>query len=133
RQPSAPAVEQGNAAFAPAGGWQSRVAAPRSQRRVRFKFLRGLILPVLGMGVMLVAGSISLNLQRSRAQASSVSSAAVSSMIALAAASVASPERTDHSQNSPVVSVNTVSSNTAAPTAVAAMLRTDRSGRWVLE
>src|SRR4029450_10841331 len=76
RQPSAPAVEQGNAAFAPAGGWQSRVAAPRSQRGVGVKFLRALILPVLGMGVMLVAGSISLNLQRSRAQASSVSSAA---------------------------------------------------------
>ena len=133
RQPSAPAVEQGNAAFAPAGGWQSRVAAPRSQRRVRFKFLRGLMLPVLGMGVMLVAGSISLTLQRSRAQASSVSSAAPSSTIARAAASVASPERADHRPNSPVVSVNRVSSNTAAPTAVAAMLPKAGSGTWFVQ
>ena len=91
------------------------------------------MLPVLGMGVMLVAGSISLNLQRSRAQASSVSSAAPSSTIALAAAGVANPERADHSPNSPVVSVNTVSSNTAAPTAVAAMLPKAGSGTWFVQ
>jgi cell division septation protein DedD len=90
------------------------------------------MLPVLGMGVMLVAGSISLNLQRSRAEASSVSSAAPSSTIALAAG-VASFERADHSPNSPVVSVNTVSSNTAGPTAVAAMVPKAGGGTWFVQ
>jgi len=47
--------------------WKSRVAAERTRRKARFRFLRTLLLPLIGMAVMVLAGGAAFYLQRGRA------------------------------------------------------------------
>ena len=56
-----PAADSG---FAPLPAWKTRVDAERTRHKARFRFLRTLLLPLLGMGVMLVAGGLALKAQR---------------------------------------------------------------------
>jgi type II secretory pathway predicted ATPase ExeA/cell division septation protein DedD len=56
-----PAPDQG---FVPLPAWKTRVAAERTRQKARFRFLRSLLLPFLGMSIMLVAGGLALKAQR---------------------------------------------------------------------
>jgi cell division septation protein DedD len=56
-----PAADPG---FAPLPAWKSRVNAERTRHKSRFRFLRSLLLPLLGMSIMLVAGGLALKAQR---------------------------------------------------------------------
>lgn len=59
--------EHAGRAFASVPAWKSRVDAQRTKKMARFKFLRLLMLPLLGMGVMLTAGFIAFNMHRLQA------------------------------------------------------------------
>jgi general secretion pathway protein A len=52
---------------AAAPSWKSRVAAERSRRKARFRFLRMLVLPLIGMAVIVIAGGAVFYMQRGRA------------------------------------------------------------------
>lgn len=58
RRETAKTDESSSVPFAAVPAWKSRVAAERSRHRTRFRFLRMLLLPLIGMTVMLVAGGI---------------------------------------------------------------------------
>jgi general secretion pathway protein A len=60
------------AAFASVPSWKSRVAAERTRRKARFRFLRMLVLPLIGMTVMLLAGGAAFYLQRTRVKSEPV-------------------------------------------------------------
>ena len=57
---------QESTGFASVPSWKSRVAAERTRRKARFRFLRMLLLPLIGMSVMLLAGGAAFYLQRMR-------------------------------------------------------------------
>jgi type II secretory pathway predicted ATPase ExeA/cell division septation protein DedD len=129
---SAPAMEQDVAAFAPrTGGWQSRVAAQRLKRNARrFEFLRALLLPMLGMSVMLVAGSIAMNVPRSRTASSTVQPSWTT--VPTAATRVTDSATAGDDQTSPAVAASAANS-TVAPGAVAAMIPNADGGRWFVQ
>jgi type II secretory pathway predicted ATPase ExeA/cell division septation protein DedD len=52
---------------AAAPSWKSRVAAERSRRKARFRFLRMLVLPLIGLSVIVIAGGAVFYMQRGRA------------------------------------------------------------------
>jgi hypothetical protein len=60
RHEADPEPEQASLGFTPMPAWKTRVAAQRTRRKSRFSFLRTLMLPLLGMGVMLLAGGLAL-------------------------------------------------------------------------
>jgi cell division septation protein DedD len=129
---SAPAIEQDAPAFAPrTGGWQSRVAAQRLRRNaLRFKFLRALLLPMLGMSVMLVAGSIAMNVQRSRSASSPAQPSWTT--VPTAATRVTDSATAGDDQTSPAV-VASAANSTVAPGAVAATIPNADGGRWFVQ
>jgi general secretion pathway protein A len=57
---------QEDTTFASVPSWKSRVAAERTRRKGRFRFLRALVLPLIGAMVMLMAGGAAFYLQRMR-------------------------------------------------------------------
>jgi len=59
-------------AFASVPSWKSRVAAERTRRKARFRFLRALVLPLIGMMVMLLAGGAAFYIQRTRVKSEPV-------------------------------------------------------------
>jgi general secretion pathway protein A len=52
---------------AAAPSWKSRVAAERSRRKARFRFLRMLVLPLIALSVIVIAGGAVFYMQRGRA------------------------------------------------------------------
>jgi type II secretory pathway predicted ATPase ExeA/cell division septation protein DedD len=59
-------------AFASVPSWKSRVAAERTRSRARFRFLRMLLLPLIGMTVMVMAAGGAFYLQRMRVKSEPV-------------------------------------------------------------
>jgi type II secretory pathway predicted ATPase ExeA/cell division septation protein DedD len=131
--------QEETAAFASVPSWKSRVAAERTRRKARFRFLRMLLLPLIGMTVMLIAGGAAFYLQRMRVKSEPVD-ARPPATAAAASAPVASapvPAPGAKALPSPVPMVAAASTD-ALPTAtdawvvqVAAFSRTDRAAALV--
>jgi type II secretory pathway predicted ATPase ExeA/cell division septation protein DedD len=100
--------EHAGRAFASVPAWKSRVDAQRTKKMARFRFLRLLMLPLLGMGVMLTAGFIAFNTHRLQALV-------MRSPSATRSAPVAALTSSSGSTSVPVVPLAAVAS--AAPTA----------------
>jgi general secretion pathway protein A len=132
---------------AAAPSWKSRVAAERTRRKARFRFLRMILLPLIGMTVMLIAGGAVIYLQRMRAKSEpmaarpSDNAAAATSSAASAAAPVHTPAPVPAPGAKPIVAPVPMVAAAAlgnAPTAgdawfvqVAAFSRSDRAAALV--
>jgi type II secretory pathway predicted ATPase ExeA/cell division septation protein DedD len=127
-------------AFASVPSWKSRVAAERTRRKARFRFLRVLLLPLIGMTVMLMAGGAAFYLQRMRVKSEPVDarpSAKAPAAVASAPVSAPAPAPGTKALPSPVPMVAAASTD-APPTAtdawvvqVAAFSRSERAASLV--
>ena len=129
-------------AFASVPSWKSRVAAERTRRKARFRFLRMLVLPLIGMTVMLTAGGAAYYLQRMRVKSEPVDArpaakapAAPASAPAPVAAPVAAPVTKALSSPVPMVAAASTDAPPAATDAwvvqVAAFSRSERAASLV--
>ena len=119
---------------AAAPSWKSRVAAERSRRKARFRFLRMLLLPLVGMAVMVIAGGAVFYLQRGRAANSQVQPARPQAT-APAPASPAAPGSKVVAGNGAAAASAAIPTGSATADAwivqVAAFSRSDRAGALV--
>jgi len=134
---------QEETAFASVPSWKSRVAAERTRRKARFRFLRVLLLPLIGMTVMLMAGGGAYYLQRMRVKSEPVdarpSAKAPAAAAPVASAPVAAPVAAPVTKAlaSPVPMVAAASTVAQPPTTdawvvqVAAFSRSERAASLV--
>jgi general secretion pathway protein A len=126
--------------FASVPSWKSRVAAERTRRKARFRFLRMLVLPLIGMAVLLMAGGAVFYLQRMRPKAEPVSARpqAPASTARLATAAASAPVSAAAPKALPAPVPMVAAALTNAPTSsdawivqVAAFSRSDRAAALV--